>query len=63
MLVALNQAFAFYPSGLIGHQDISADGQIRYLPIRGPLDQHYDIVVLYNKINQNPMLKQLLNEF
>ena len=63
MLVALNQAFAFYPSGLISHQDISADGQIRYLPIRGPLDQHYDIVVLYNKINQNPMLKQLLNEF
>jgi len=63
ILVALNQAFAFYPSGLIDHQDLSADNQIRNLPIKSTLNHQYDIVVLYNKINQNPMLKQLLNEF
>lgn len=60
ILVALNQAFAFYPKGLIGQQRISTDGQIRYLPINSVLNQEYSIVALYNKINQNPMLKVLL---
>lgn len=63
ILVALNQAFAFYPGGLINHRRTSADGQIRYLPISSVLPQSYDIVALYNQVNQNPMLEKLLGEF
>lgn len=60
MLVALNQAFAFYPSGLMADNHQSADGQVRYLPMAGDVSQAYQIVALHNPGNANPMLKRLL---
>lgn len=60
LLVALDQAFAFYPSGLLPDNDQSTDGQVRYLPMAGDVSQGYQIVALHNPGNQNPMLKRLL---
>lgn len=59
-LVALDQAYAFYPSGLLSQKQLQADQQINYLPIVDSHTQRYDIVALYDPKNKNPMLKPLL---
>lgn len=59
-LVALDQAYAFYPSGLLAEKQLQADPQINYLPVADQHTQRYEIVALYDPKNKNPMLKLLL---
>lgn len=58
MLVALNQAIAFYPGGLIAQSEQEDD--IAYLHVGNSDQQHYEIVALYRSDNANPMLQSLL---
>ncbi|MFT8909006.1 MAG: LysR family transcriptional regulator [Lentilactobacillus diolivorans] len=63
LLVALNQAVAFYPGGLLSNRRVSADGHIKYLQIMSKHSQAYTIVALYNPKHDNPLLKSLLQSF
>ncbi|EIW12853.1 transcription regulator, LysR family [Lactiplantibacillus pentosus KCA1] len=58
--MALNQAVAFYPAGLISAQH---DEQVAYLPIEGDNQQDYDIVALSQPGQQSPLLKALMQQF
>ncbi|KRM74765.1 LysR family transcriptional regulator [Secundilactobacillus collinoides] len=57
MLVALDQAFAFYPKGLTPPD---ADKNVAYLPIENDTTQEYTIETLYAPHTQNKVLKQLI---
>lgn len=58
LLVALDQAVAFFPAGLLATDSLD-DDDIVYKPFE--LDsQGYKIVMVYDPQNQNPALKQLL---
>ncbi|WP_404814658.1 LysR family transcriptional regulator [Secundilactobacillus malefermentans] len=59
LLVSLNQAFAFFPQGLIAgtNQELA---NLTLLPISDSKSQTYQIVVIYNTENKNPNLKRFL---
>jgi len=59
LLVSLNQAFAFFPQGLIAgtNQELA---NLTLLPISDSKSQAYQIVVIYNTENKNPNLKRFL---
>ncbi|WEE35593.1 LysR family transcriptional regulator [Lactiplantibacillus paraplantarum] len=57
LLVALNQAFAFYPAGLVSPE---SDTQVAYLPIADGVQQGYDIVALFNETKSSLLLRQLI---
>ncbi len=64
LLVALNQALAFYPQGLL-HANILANlehnREITFRPISAPASQQtYAIIAFYKPTNQNPLLKQFI---
>lgn len=61
MLVALNQAMAFYPAGLISAQEMAEDKYVNYIPFDDHNDQSYDIVVLFKAQNKNLLLQKLLD--
>jgi DNA-binding transcriptional LysR family regulator len=61
LLVSLNQALAFYPSGLLNSELMTADSHIKLMPIRHS-QQQYQIVVLYRTDNENPALKSFLQK-
>ncbi len=57
MLVALDQAFAFYPRGLTPPD--TSEGVV-YLPIENDTTQEYTIEALYDPHTQNKQVKQLI---
>lgn len=57
LLVALNQAFAFYPAGLV---PMSHDEQVVYLPIADEARQGYEIVALLTKHASQPLIDELV---
>ncbi|WP_137602837.1 LysR family transcriptional regulator [Paucilactobacillus nenjiangensis] len=61
MLVALNQALAFYPGQLV--ENIPTEQNTGFLPLNSEQKQRYQIVALYNPNNQNPLLLELLKNF
>ena len=60
LLVSLNQAFAFFPQGLIAgtNQELA---NLTLLPISDSKSQTYQIVVIYNTENKNPNLNAFEN--
>ncbi|VDG32818.1 Transcription regulator, LysR family [Lactobacillus plantarum ZJ316] [Lactiplantibacillus mudanjiangensis] len=54
LLVALNQAYAFYPAGLVTPTD-----EIKLMPLDDARAQHYQIVLLTDPNNHNPALPLL----
>lgn len=61
LLVALDQAFAFYPAGLLDDSLLTSQtSHIKFLPVKQTATQKYEIIVLYRRDNQNPALKNFL---
>lgn len=62
MLVALNQAFAFYPNGLV-QQVYTSKEHIKYLPIVDS-DQHYKIQLIYSKNSRkHKLIDEVIDEW
>lgn len=57
LLVALNQALAFYPAGLVPTKH---DEQVAYLPITDAAQQGYDIVALLKSNRSRPLIAKLV---
>ncbi|AGL65293.2 Transcription regulator [Lactiplantibacillus plantarum subsp. plantarum P-8] len=57
LLVALNQALAFYPAGLVPTEH---DEQVAYLPITDAAQQGYDIVALLKSNRSRPLIAKLV---
>lgn len=60
IMVALDQAFAFYPAGLLDDSLLTTDSHIHLLPVHETNQQGYDILVIYPRKNENPALKKFL---
>ncbi|WEV39904.1 LysR family transcriptional regulator [Lactobacillus sp. ESL0681] len=61
MLVSLNKAIAFYPSGLISRNEMLNDSEVKYCEFCDNDSQNYEIVAVYKRDNKNKMLKKLIN--
>ncbi|MDF7638204.1 LysR family transcriptional regulator [Lactobacillus sp. ESL0791] len=59
MLVALNKAIAFYPSGLISRDEMAMDSEVKYCEFCDNDSQRYEVVAVYKKDNKK-MLKELI---
>ena len=59
LLVALNQALAFYPAGLVPTEH---DEQVAYLPIADDAQQGYDIVALLKLNRSRPLIAKLVQQ-
>lgn len=59
LLVALNQALAFYPAGLVPTEH---DEQVAYLPITDDAQQGYDIVALLKSNRSRPLIAKLVQQ-
>lgn len=63
LLVAMDQAYAFYPAGLLNEDLLVGDSHIKLLPVRQAPSQGYEIVMMYREDNDNPALANLLEAF
>ncbi|GEO74259.1 transcription regulator [Levilactobacillus namurensis DSM 19117] len=63
MAVALDQAMAFYPAGLLDQSLMTVDSHIVLLPVHQAPRQDYEIVVIYRRGNPNPTLADLFAQF
>lgn len=61
-LVSVNQAFAFYPAGLLDDSFLSTNNHIKLLPLEERTSQTYEIVLMSRTGNQNPVLNELLRQ-
>ena len=60
MLVSTNQAYAYYPDGLV-KKALTLDSNIKYLPIAGENNtQYFKIQAIYRKNDKNKILKDFL---
>lgn len=63
MAVALDQAMAFYPAGLLDQSLMTVDSHIVLLPVHQAPRQDYQIVVIYRQGNPNSTLADLFAQF
>ncbi|HJA27013.1 MAG TPA: LysR family transcriptional regulator [Candidatus Limosilactobacillus intestinigallinarum] len=62
LMVAVNKGFGLFPSILVDEEELQ-NPLVNFLPIRDNCNDFYSSALWYNRQNNNPVLKELVEEF